>query len=76
MEDSVRIEKLDNHKYRIYLNWDGTEKMLKELLEEGLSVFDDNGIYYMDEIPKNYDFSIDIINISRKGHILRSNLYN
>ena len=48
MEDSARIEKLDNQKYRIYLKWDGTEKMLKGLLEEGFSVFDDKGVYYTD----------------------------
>ena len=48
MEESARIEKLDNHKYRIYLKWDGTEKMLKGLLEDGFSVFNDKGVYYTD----------------------------
>lgn len=44
----LTIEKLENHKYRLLVKWDGTEEMLNELLEDGFSVFDDNNIYYSD----------------------------
>lgn len=44
----MTIEKLENHKYRLLVKWDGTEEMLNGLLEDGFSVFDGNNIYYSD----------------------------
>ncbi len=44
----LTIEKLENHKYRLYVKWDGTEKMRGQLLEDGYSVSDDSNIYYSD----------------------------
>lgn len=44
----MTIEKLENHKYRLFVKWDGTEEMLNGLLEDGFSVFDDNNTYYSD----------------------------
>lgn len=44
----LTIEKLENHKYRLYVKWDGTEEMLSQLLEDGFSVSDKEDTYYSD----------------------------
>ena len=44
----LTIEKLENHKYRLFVKWDGTEEMRSQLLEDGYSVSDDSNIYYSD----------------------------
>ena len=44
----LAIEKLENHKYRLYVKWDRTEKMLGELMEDGYIASDVTGVYYSD----------------------------
>ena len=57
MEGNLLIEKLESHKYRLSVKWDGTQEMLEIIKKGSLTPSAEDGIYYS-------DFKNDFVNFN------------
>lgn len=62
MDSNIFVEKLESHKYRYCVKWDGTQEMLEDIKKDGLTFSDEDGIYYSDfEVDfENFNFGMSM----------------